>query len=110
MQTVSVGPPMVNQHPLFFALDGTVVTTILRPDSPNMRDGGSAPKYETPVGVGPRCYFPPAPLVDPTRWADLKTTSKKGQRRSPVTAGRSQSRYFAVGATGSGAGLRFPRP
>ncbi|MGA7743811.1 MAG: DUF3854 domain-containing protein [Polyangia bacterium] len=53
-----------------FAPDGSVVTTILRPDSPNAREDGGAPKYETPVGVAPRCYFPPAQLVDPSRWAD----------------------------------------
>ena len=53
-----------------FVRDGSVVTTILRPDSPHTREDGNAPKYETPVGVGPRCYFPPTPLVEPARWSN----------------------------------------
>ena len=54
----------------YLALGGQAVGTVLRPDVPHAREDGRAPKYETPVGMSPRLYFPPAALVPPAAYAD----------------------------------------
>jgi Domain of unknown function (DUF3854) len=54
----------------YLGLGGNAVTYILRPDEPRERDDGSRPKYESPLGLGPRLYFAPPSLVSPAVYRD----------------------------------------
>jgi putative DNA primase/helicase len=42
-----------------FGINGEIVQTVLRPDSPRVRENGSVAKYEQPLGEHHRVYFPP---------------------------------------------------
>ena len=63
------GPAPAIAFPVF-GFDGSVEQTVLRPDSPRMREDGSVAKYEQPVGEHHRVWFPPSGLVSHERLAD----------------------------------------
>ena len=79
----SEGPAPALAFPVF-GFDGKIVQTILRPDTPRVREDGSAPKYEVPSGERHRIGFPPPTLVpheqllDPTKPLILTEGAKKG--------------------------------
>ena len=54
----------------YFDRSGSAVLTILRPDNPFIRSDGTAPKYESPLGLAPRLYFLAPTLVSPDQWTD----------------------------------------
>lgn len=65
------GPVPAIAIPYWTVDGGEPTSVVLRPDTSRARADGTAPKYESPVGVAPRLYLPPEPLVSRTALLDV---------------------------------------